>query len=386
LRALIPSQPIYSTVCDDAKGTVTGVLSEYIQGTQLTDRHEDKEFKVGECKNLGKIQVGCLFVNDVDLRAANIIKKDTDLELCKIDGDWAFANIKNKSRFNQSILSEHFSKLPFAHDEKQSFNAYNWVGHKAGGALMPDHTLSYLTNIKKDKNFQVEVNQTILRVILLSDAIIKKIIETHATRILAEKHTLSKDKVIKIEESDAKIKNLLIHFLSGQRENFLSIAMKNKDFINYLLISGASELQKFSNELKEFKINEINVLTGEAKEIPAAFQEMFKNFLNLALVPYEEKIKNEITHLINITSLYDGYSLSKDAKRNILALSFDEKIHKDKALEERIAEIKESISNVKKSEEIGNMNRFFKLIKIKNASKTEIILTELEQDFKKILQ
>jgi hypothetical protein len=422
LRLLIPSQPAYNIVCDD-QGELKGVLSKFIQGTQLLDGSGSEELKVGECNNLGKIQAGCLFVGDVDLRLANLIKEDGNLY--KFDGDWAFADLRDPKQFKNNIVAGHFFKLPFTHDAENTFNPYNWVGHKYKGTLNPDHTLPYLTEIKKDKHFQTEVNQTILRVILLSDEIIKLIVDKHVTRFSEDKkHStkIQKHSIESINIKDEKTKKILTDYLIKKRNVFLSIALKNENFIDYFLQFGGGEAKKFSAEINEFKIGEMNVLADRLQDIPDRFRDISEKIIEMA--PHEEKIKTEIRRLINLTSNNDGYALPEDAKKELRDTVFDEKVSLEIRLKEiekifkitlasevrdnrfpkvqslltaldRIkkikesgfdvkvsGEIKQSISNVSGLQELGYFNTFLRKTSLKT-SKTESILSDLDKDLEK---
>ena len=153
----------------------------------------------GMYKGLGHVLLVAMLVNEIDLKSAHLLL-DINNKLVKIDGDRCFARLEDYPQcrgFDFSITSADIDALP----RLQTYHPYNWLDAVETGdyKLFPNVARGELAVNSK---FREEVNQAILRALILPKAIIKEFIRYYYSdeRFKSEADTLENEMLSRIDQ------------------------------------------------------------------------------------------------------------------------------------------------------------------------------------------
>jgi hypothetical protein len=249
-RLIIPGQPETRIARNEALNTYY-ILSAEVPGFKNLPKYKQTMFSRGPYKGLGRIMMVCVFVHEIDLKNGNI-GLNFQNEVIKIDGDWCFVSIRDpkKCSLEQSKISENLIKnLPYIPD----FYAFNWLDIKEEGVSQAssnfvNHSLSY------SPIFRGEINQAMLRILLLPDSYIKKFVDAY----------------IPVGSNADRF----INFLINRRSELQIAALQNESFVNYIASGeAAEEAVKHLAHMKAFTANGSHTVISEAE-----FQTIEKDF------------------------------------------------------------------------------------------------------------
>lgn len=218
-RLIIPSQPETRLAIDPAVNTYF-ILSAEIDGFNYLPILQQDKFTNGTYKGLGQLVITAILLHEIDLKNGNI-GFNRHGQVLKIDGDWCFAAIKDRKyvRHNKKITPELILSLPFPCD----YAAYNWLdiwreAIKSSNSSIVDERLA------KAALFRDEVNEAILKILLLPNEYIKRFVDTYVpTSVKAD---------------------VYIAYLIERREELKLAVLKNESFKGYILSVAAQTILK----------------------------------------------------------------------------------------------------------------------------------------------
>ncbi len=173
-RLMNPEQP-ETWLARDAERNFY-VLSEAVDGKPVP-LDKPQRFSRGVYTGLGQILVYSVFLHEVDLNPGNLILKD-EQKLIKLDGDWCFVGLTRPELLGEKparITAEILRALPHV----QGYVAYNWLDMRRFGR-------SYSSSMVDDElrmapHFQAEINQAILKLLLLPVSYAREFIKCYLT-------------------------------------------------------------------------------------------------------------------------------------------------------------------------------------------------------------
>lgn len=269
-------------------GKITG-LGSHIVGSGIiadSDRHTD---------NIGINSKGQMITIDC---GSHGFKDNIDHEItAKVIYDWPY--ISEDSTYTTSNW----------------FGLYNWI--KADGKSKRDDKTSLVNRAQScDPKIRLEINQTILKFIVLDDKLIEKFVASYT-------------------DDEAEIKEYSQFFIKRKKQ-FLDAALQNGDFLAYLSSDQSKEdLQTYIKDLTFFKTISKNYLLLEVKEAEVEAKEFYEQTI--------EKIE-------------DVYNAHKNkATQDLIALdNLCRAIHEKKysVVEQILRENKYNIVNLQKSRDL----------------------------------
>ncbi len=213
----------------------------------------------GKVKGLGRALVASLWINETDLHFGNIgVAGD---EVVKLDGDLAFGNLNS---FLENKLSDRtkpleavdLNLLPYTYH----YGAWNWLDLRVHSKINSIPPVLVCDKLRKSELFQQEVHEELLRILLLSDDIIKLITGFY---------------IIDPLEQDV-LKNALI----TRRVELLQAALGKKNFVSYLKTEKCQQdFIKYKKYLEGFKISGMQELWSPSLAVKL---EISFNFLLLS--------------------------------------------------------------------------------------------------------
>lgn len=174
-RLLIPIQPKTSLAINTRLNTYY-ILSEAIPSFRPLPKSHQNSFVKGCYPGLGNILVAAILLHEIDLKNGNVGLNNKN-QVVKIDGDWCFVGLKNPNKYAKepnTITAALIKSLPFP----SNFYTYNWLDFVRKEASVPfpsiiDHRLSHAPS------FRQEVNQTILKALVMPHHYLKKFVATY---------------------------------------------------------------------------------------------------------------------------------------------------------------------------------------------------------------
>ncbi len=128
----------------------------------------------GSYTGLGHVLLIAMLVNEIDLKSAHLLL-DTRHKIAKIDGDRCFAELDDYPEcreYNFSFSSEDIDALP----QLKTYQSHNWLDHIENGKSKSPSVITH-SDLSSNPKFREEVNQAILRVLLVPKVLIKEFIQ-----------------------------------------------------------------------------------------------------------------------------------------------------------------------------------------------------------------
>nr|HAT8712692.1 hypothetical protein [Legionella jordanis] len=268
-RLIIPSQPETRIAHHPLYGTFY-ILSEEVPGYRDLPTNEQDKFTQGIYTLLGFIMIVGVFVQEIDLKNGNIGLNDRD-QVIKIDGDWSFVSIKDPDSYGsepKEITPELLKSLPFP----VGFYAFNWLDIRTEEI---SHSSSRIVdaNLANSPHFRQEMNQGMLRILLLPDSYLKKFVDAYIP------YGSSADR--------------FYDYLSERREELRKSAMQDQSFKDYLVTQQAkNDAREHLLHMKGFVANGNHAIV-KANDYFALDQD-FDRLKNLLIPPQMEINEEEI--------------------------------------------------------------------------------------------
>ncbi len=230
-RLIIPNQPETKLAWNSHLNTYF-ILSEEVTGYKLLPVNSSLSFSSGAYSGLGQVMILSIFLQEIDLKNGNICLNEKD-QVIKIDGDWCFAAIRNPSfkEYKKDITTNLLLTLPFPF----SYSAFNWLDIYINGvATLTSNIVD--DNLATSSHFREEVNEAILKILLIPDEYISKFVDAYIS--------------ISIHV------NVFISYLKNRREELKLVALRDESFITYLKSSSAKKtLNQHLLHIKSFVVN-----------------------------------------------------------------------------------------------------------------------------------
>jgi hypothetical protein len=254
-RLILPRQPKTRIVINADKNEYF-VTSREVTDFRAFENFDPKELNSKilsrEFYGLGEIVILSLLLNENDLNGSNI-GVDNSGGIIKIDGGWCFTRLSEDPNFenkNYVITEKDLELLPFVLD----YEPYNWLDIVKGEVRYASLIIS--KELSSNVEFRREINDTILKIILLPNTMIE-------TFVLAY-------------YDDVDVAFMLSLELCWRRDQLLNAALENESFKNYLNSSVTKEtLETFCQQLSEFKPARKKLLFGDVRsELTTRFEEL----------------------------------------------------------------------------------------------------------------
>lgn len=267
-RVLVPHQP-ETRLAINASG-VYFVLSQKVTGFHGLPEHQAPKFADGTYSGLGQAALISMFLQEIDFKSGNV-GLDYLGRVIKIDGDWSLAPLHDTGYKPESfkITPETLARLPWPVD----FYAFNWLDLIMEGVA---HTTTRFIShtLPSEPRFRNEINQALLRICLLPDSYIEKLVNIHmpgsAIRVFAH--------------------------IQKRRAQLLNSALQNESFQAYLCTAEVRiDLLYFCNHLKKFKTNDEPILVSEVEQADLREKIEAKRVMLISIV----ETANECKRLLN---------------------------------------------------------------------------------------
>lgn len=160
-------EPVYYVISKEIK--------ESVPLSKLNPAIVKRNTKTGQFKGLGTISALALFINENDLRLANILI-DNNNNFIKIDGDQALYRLKYQKEpglYNITPQSLTFSPFTF------QYNAYNFFDIIVHGKERPSKLFD--KSVTQHPLFRGEINETLLKIALLPGGFFENFIGNYTT-------------------------------------------------------------------------------------------------------------------------------------------------------------------------------------------------------------
>jgi hypothetical protein len=131
-------------------------------------------------QGLATILITSVWLNEVDLKFDNIVKNKECNAVAKIDSDCCFYSLLDQStamRVNFDPTPILIARLPFP----ESYPAYNWLGFLSENETYDARRYGDASSLRSPE-FCEELNQALLRIILMPDCYIHALVETFLVR------------------------------------------------------------------------------------------------------------------------------------------------------------------------------------------------------------
>lgn len=219
-RLIKPDNQPRTLIAKDQQNDKTNfyVLSEHLSSSSfhfmpLRQKHLDPDIK-----GLGEIFITSIWLNEVDLKHANLIKDTRSNQIGKIDGGACFYSLQFQcSGKNDKTLNEHVSfeptlecinKLP----HPQGYSTYNWLHYVEENKDYSPYQTGDGLNETRSQTLVQDINRALLRIILTPKAFLRAMVEAYL---------------------DANEKEFL-DFLAERRTQLKAVALSSASFQNYL--------------------------------------------------------------------------------------------------------------------------------------------------------
>lgn len=307
-RLILPNHP--KTRCVEKKlpeGNRYYVASKKIENINalyfLDEKKYSQDIVNGKVKGLGSVQVISLWLNEIDFKAGNVVINKEN-EVIKIDGGQCFVDaMKHRSSYEKKIIfditSQDLQELPGL----INYTPYNWLDlityrKKETTYERTTNLDSPLFNIKNNDNFKHEVNQTILRIILLPDVLINYFVKNYTP--------------------NEKISIQLMNNIIERKQQLKKAAFEMENFRIYLSnLEALEEIKKYISYLKTFKTMGKSFLLDDLKNNHGF--DIGKIIYRKFLMAQETSILNELNELSNDLASFnfDPYIKNKNAEIKI---------------------------------------------------------------------
>lgn len=269
IRFYLPHQPKTRLIVDPLKSTVA-VASEEVNNLISPASLSKEEMKTGllngKYQGLGQLCVLALFLNETDFKEGNVVLSNN--RFIKIDGDWAFSNIRlnNLNNPGNEIRQETIANLPFVY----SYDAHNWIGSLYGGLLKKEDLFD--PSMPYHPGFRKEVNEQMLKILITPPILLNELKQHYDGDLL-----------------DKKINALqpALNLLLTRQQQLFKAALDNPSFLNYLESNEAKLLvNEFKSNLTAFRSSENNhvITSNNQAEIEAAIDASFSSLQMTAAV------------------------------------------------------------------------------------------------------
>jgi hypothetical protein len=291
-RLIIPYQPKtrlsknkYSDIYILSKGVPD---SDSLEKLFMNDPANVKnKLSAGKYTGLGRIMMLCLFLQETDAKLGNMLI-DKQNRIVKIDGDWCFSGQINPSKFKEkySINSIDIRNLPFL----EAFKPYNWLDIFCAGKFNSKayrtngHTALVSHDFNNNPEFRREVNETLLKLLILPHSIIEKFIShfTSNTDIADHMHTLLTSRLEAMRAEALEEKSFQQYIVSDKAKEYFKVAFEEltkfqpvgkKHLVDIKYYQSMNlhfeDLQKQSqkNILKEEEANRVTPFVAEEKTV-----------------------------------------------------------------------------------------------------------------------
>lgn len=246
-RLIIPTQP-ETRIAKNPNTKTFHILSEEVPGYRPLPVYQKSEFTKGTYFGLGQVTFLAAYLQEIDLKNNNICLNIKN-QVIKIDGDWCFAGIKADSYSHEpkALSAELLSNLPYLH----GVYAHNWLDIiQEEISCDPSNIID--PSLSNAPHFRNEVNQAVLKTLLVSNNYIKRFVDTFIT----------------IGSSADRF----ITFLQERRKELKAIAEKDVSFQAYLLSQNAkNDIRDQLLHMKRF------VVHGKQPIIPATEHAKLEN-------------------------------------------------------------------------------------------------------------
>lgn len=194
-----------------------------------------EDILAGKVTGLGHALTACLWINEIDLHFGNIGVADN--KVIKLDGDLSFGNLNS---FLDDKLSDRtkpleaidLNLLPMTYH----YGVYNWLDFRVKKAINAQNPILACEALQKNQAFKHEVNEGILRILLLSDGIVRKLTELYII--------------------DPAEQEILKQALIARRRELLNAAVYKRDFIAYLTTAQCrQDFEKYTVHLQNFMVS-----------------------------------------------------------------------------------------------------------------------------------
>ncbi|CEG57346.1 hypothetical protein [Legionella fallonii] len=264
-RLIIPTQP-QTRIARNRITNIYYILSEEVLGYRKLPITQQKEFTKGTYLGLGQISFLAAFLQEIDLKNSNICLNNKN-RVVKIDGDWCFASIRapNYSSKPKALTAQLLKGLPYLNQ----FYAFNWLDiieeeSFEGDGHIVEPALSHAPH------FRNEVNQAILKTLLLPNNYIKSFV----------------DAFIPV----GSYADRFITFLQKRSEELKVIALQDASFQNYLLSQAAKDdIRTHLIHMKGFLANGIQpiIQPTEHAELENSYATLVAELLPQPQKPYQ---------------------------------------------------------------------------------------------------
>jgi ankyrin repeat protein len=261
----------------------------------------------GKITGLGSHIVGSGIIADSDRHTDNI-GINSEGQMITIDcGSHGFKEDKNHEITVQVIYDWPYISEDSTYTTSNWFGLYNWIA--AEGKSKRDEKTSLVNRAQShDPKIRLEINQTILKFIVLDDKLIEKFVASYT------------DDETEIEEYS--------QFFIKRKKQFLDAALQNGDFLAYLSSDQSKEdLQTYIKDLTLFKTTSKNYLLPEAKEAEAKeFYEQTIEKMESVYNAQKNKATEDLIALDNLCSAIQEKKYSviehilRENKNNIVSL------------------------------------------------------------------
>lgn len=218
------------------------ILSEKINNFKPLPEYKQNRFYQGIYAGLGQVLITAIFLHEVDLNSYNIGIDSTN-KVYKIDGDWTLAALSTPFLFKgitTEITEQLIENLPFVNN----YFVYNWLDIVK---KKKNYSASNIVdaNLSSSPLFRAEINEAILKILLLPTGYMQYFIATYMSENL--------------------VNDILFAFKERQQE-LLNVVLSNDSFIDYLNRGLASSIKtSYLAQIKNFKANDCRLIVDEEK-------------------------------------------------------------------------------------------------------------------------
>lgn len=228
-RLMIPTQP-RTYLGWNASFDTYYVLSEAIPGYKPLPEGKKRQFTRGEYPGLGQVLLCSAMLEEIDLKQGNI-GLNADDRVVKIDGDWCFASLADKMPRGY-ITRALIDDLPLPTGMKP----YHWLDIIRKSKDMKKSQLVDWTGLAHASHFRSEINEAILRFLLVPDHYWKALVDA-----IMPSSILSDDYLLFLSERCAELRDC---------------ALQNPSFQAYLASTEAeNEAAALLVHMKTFVVN-----------------------------------------------------------------------------------------------------------------------------------
>ena len=220
------------------------ILSEEVQGFRPLPAQERASPVYGDYSGLGQALVVALLLQDRDVKNGNIGINQLR-QVIKIDGDCSFSGLTPEKKGSlYRVTADVIESLPDL--VFREYWAFNWLDYVQENQYY-GHSKLVHPHLSNDPCFRREVNQAILRVVLLTSLVLQKFVDAYVT--------------------DGTRQREFLYFLIGRRDELLQAALQSESFCHYV---GSQEAKAdtafFSQNVRTFTAHREVLLSSDAYE------------------------------------------------------------------------------------------------------------------------